>query len=108
MPEILSCCRCSRDSLRPLGPTRPQGPILALVFGARCRAFCARRVTMAFLNVYRPLQVSRWDEAPYWYRFGADPLLGEWTEARRRARRLIHHLTSRRRRAEIPHGLHRR
>ncbi len=103
MPEILSCCRCSRDSLRPLGPTRPQGPILALVFGARCRAFCARHVTMAFLNVHRPLQVSRWDEAPYWYRFGADPSLEEWTEARRQTRRLIHHLTSQRRQAEIPH-----
>ena len=58
---------------------------------------------MAFLDVHRPLQMSRWDEAPYWYSFGADPSLGEWTEARRRARRLIHHLTSQRRQAEIPH-----
>ncbi len=57
MPEILPCCRCSRESLRPLGPTRPQGPILAQ----------------------------------------------ERTEAHRRARRLIHHLTSQRRQAEIPH-----
>ena len=68
-----------------------------------CLASCARRVTMAFLDVHRPLQMSRWDEAPYWYRSRLDPSPGEWTETRQRAGRLLRHLTSQRRQAEIPH-----
>ena len=63
----------------------------------------AHRMTMPSPNIHRPLQWSRWDETPYWYRCCLDPSPGEWTESRQRAGRLLRHLTSHRRQAEIPH-----